>query len=271
MSRTITSQYVFNYNDNLCLVKYQFAVFTTTYNSIMFNTITLSDGLPFRVPQLGIFELDELREAPMGVFTYEVEVMGKRYDVEFDISTWDHVPVKPDNPNPKPETPEWYALQEYTLYQAGVLHEERRQQQMYQYVEKVGRYILRKCPDDINRIITYNDWEKIYNTALVPQLTVEILATTLQKTYQASFEGIDVFEALSELGNDTGGSYNTLRQWENEVMLRMRMTELEYALLPLDERARKVCAIFLPEIMAALSADKYRRESEAKRRNAKKG
>lgn len=236
---------------------------------MQYVTVTLSDGADYRVPRLGIFELDTLRANPLGVFTYQIEVMGKLYDVEFDITAWPEPPRQPDNPNPTPETPEWYALQNYTLYQAGVLHEARRIQQMYDYVEAVAQYILYKCPDDINRISTQGDWQLVYQAALVPQLTVQILAETLQQTYQAEFEGVNVLTALENLRSDSGGSYNTLRQWENELMMRMQMNELEYALLPLAERARKVCAIFLPRIMEALEMERGRKKSEAKR--GKKG
>lgn len=236
---------------------------------MQYHTVILSDDLEFRVPRLGVFELDDLRPKPLGAFTYKMEMAGKEYDVEYDTTAWPTPPEKPDIPEHeiKPNTNAYYDLENWKLYQVANRHNQQRIHQEIEYVESVARYILRKCPDDINRIRTQEDWQKVYNAALVPQLTLEKLADTLEKTYQAQFEDQDVFTALQNIGRDSGGTYNTLRVWENELMMRMQMTELEYALLPLDERARKVCSLFLPEIMSALQMDRDSKKREANKNN----
>ena len=48
--------------------------------------IYLSDNLPCEVRRIGIFELDGATPEPLEPFTYKMEVFGKEYEVEFDIS-----------------------------------------------------------------------------------------------------------------------------------------------------------------------------------------
>lgn len=233
----------------------------------MIVEITLSDNLPFKVRKLGIFELDELRPKPLGPFTYTMTVLGKEYQAEFSLENW-------PTPPPKPETPEyaatehsqdWYAWHDYKLYQAAMLHQSKRHEQMAEFIENVARHIITNaCEDDTNRIVTNEDWEKVYEAALIPQLTVEILSEVLAQTYQAEFEGVDVFQALENLKTESGGTYNTLRVWETKLMIELNLSELEYALIPLKERARKVCAMFLPEIMSSLEMERHRRIQDAK-------
>lgn len=232
-----------------------------------YHVIKLSDGEDFRVPILGIFELDDLRPKPIGPFTYEMEMAGKTYEVEYDMTQWVEPPEKPDMPENeiKTDTPEWFALQNWRLYKAALVHEERRMEQQVDFVEKVAKYILKKCPDDINRIATPEDWQKVYKAALVPQLNMSILAETLEKTYQAEFEGVNVLVALQNIERDNSGKYDTIRVWESELMMRMQMTELEYALMPLQERARKVCSLFLPDLMQALQYEKDKQKRDAKK------
>lgn len=224
-----------------------------------YEEVYLSDNKPFRVPRLGIFELDTVKPDPMGPFTYKINVLGKQHDAIFDIHAWDTPPEKPQTPKHEVEenSSDWYAWNDYELYQAGVLHERRKEEQMTTFLEETATYILSKCPDDTNRIVTGEDWKKVYETALVPPLTVQILADTLTRSYQAEFNGIDVFTAL-ESKKEKLGRYNTIKVWENELMMRMQLTELEYALLPLEERARKVCAMFLPDIISYLEIDHER-------------
>lgn len=235
------------------------------------NTVTviLSDGEPFTVRRLGIFELDEQRPTPLGPFVYNIMILGKSYDAVYDIHAWENPPVKPEIPehNIIPDSPEWHALNDWKLYQAGLLHEAKREAQINEFCNSVPKYILTHCClSDINRIVTDLDWMKVYEAVLVPQLTVEVLADTLKETYQAQFEGVDVLTALNNISSDSGGSYDTLRVWENDLMVKMRLTEIEYSMLPLKERARKVCALFLPDIMSNLELERRRKLDEVKER-----
>lgn len=221
--------------------------------------VTLSDKTTIPVKRLGIFELDNLTPEPIGYFTYKMKALtGNEYDVEFDPSLYDEPPTKPEQLESEIEegTPEWYQLMDWQLYQGAMLHEKKRRELVNEYKETVAKYILNRCvsENDQKLITTQEDWENVYNAALVPQLTIELLTETLNKTYNAEFLGKNVFEAMESLEKGTG-HYNTLRLWENKLMIEMRMTEVEYAMLPLEERARKVCALFLEPIMSSLESD----------------
>ena len=231
--------------------------------------ITLEDGSEIEVRRLGIFELDNLMPDPVGPFTYKMKTLtGKEYDVEFDPNTYDEPPQKPDKAEHEVEenSSEWYQLLDWQLYQASIAHNHRRVEAMDEYNELVARYIINSCvkPEDVNRIVTEEDWERVYSAALVPQLTVELLEKTLGKTYEATFDGQSIFKALE--GLDKGhSSYNTIRLWENKLMIEMSLTEVQYAIIPVEERARKVCALFLEPAVSQLEmnlADKNRDKNE---------
>ena len=226
--------------------------------------VILSDQQPLEVRQLGIFELDTLRPKPLGPFTYKMEIMGKEYDAVFNPLDYDTPPEKPEIPEHEavPHSKEWYAWSDYKLYHAAIDHQGKRHEMAGAFVETVAAFIFDNCiaPEDLGRIVTDEDWDKLYEAALVPQLTTEVLAQTLEKTYQAEFEGQDVLSAMQSLKSDQGGAYDTLRLWENELMVHMNLTELEYAMLPLAERARKVVAMNLPKIMEGL--EYHRREHQ---------
>lgn len=71
-----------------------------------------------------------------------------------------------------------------------------------------------------------------------------------------------VFEAMDLIGGGSG-AYAAIRVWENETMIAMKMTESEYASLPYQERARKVCAYKLSNWMRVLEEDKHAKEMKA--------
>lgn len=71
-----------------------------------------------------------------------------------------------------------------------------------------------------------------------------------------------IFEAMDFLQGGHG-AYAAIRVWENETMIAMRMTEEEYASLPYQERARKVCAYKLSNWMRVLEEDRHAKEMKA--------
>lgn len=231
--------------------------------------ITLSDGATIKVEKLGLFELDAIKPEPMGAFTYKTNILGKEYDVIFDLEQWATPPVKPKTPESEilENSDEWYQLNDWKLYQAAMAHEDRRRDQNVKFVKDVAQYLVSKLGEDANHIKTPEDWEAVYRAMLVTPVTVDMIADTLKRTYKAQFDGMDVLEALEGLGDDNKGSYDTLRIWENQLMIEMQMTEVQYVLLPVEERARKICALFLPDIMQALESD--RKMKEEKKRGKK--
>ena len=237
------------------------------------QTIMLSDGEPFKVRRLGLFELDNLTPDPLGPFTYKMEVLGKTYDTIFDPDRYDEPPAAPDTPEHEIEenSDEWYQLVDYRLYQAALAHRAKVRKQTSAFFVEVATHILNEaCLDDPRRIQEPADWQAVYYAALVPPLTIEKLSTVLHKTYAAEFGGEDIFTALEGIATDKG-SYNTIKVWENKLMIDMQMTEVEYAMMDVDERARKVCAMILPDIMSSLRMADQRRQTGGQSKTNNKG
>jgi len=92
---------------------------------------------------------------------------------------------------------------------------------------------------------------------------MEKIAEVLHKTYNAKFKGQPILEALSGLSKGSG-EYNTIRLWENKLMVEMQLSEAEYSLLPLDERARKVCTLFIDDMMSYLEMEESRQKEKSK-------
>lgn len=60
-------------------------------------------------------------------------------------------------------------------------------------------------------------------------------------------------------------SYEAIRAWEVQLMIELRMSEVEYAAMPLKERSRKLVAKKLPEWMGVLESHRQYKEMESKR------
>lgn len=151
--------------------------------------VTLSDGLPCKVRQLGLFELDNKGREVLGVYRYSLLLAtGQIVDDEYDLRALDYTPTPPDKPANEiiPNSPEWFQLQEYETYRAALAHEKLRIESYEGYVEDIAHYVLENCiaPEDRNRIVEQEDWQKVYHAALVPQLTEEGLAQCLRDTFQ---------------------------------------------------------------------------------------
>lgn len=223
----------------------------------------LSDGKEFHVRTLGLFELDNLMPDLLGPFTFSMQILDKEYEAEFDITRYETPPEKPTKPEVEilPDSLEGEQLTDWKLYQAAKLHDKKRINKVAEYYDRVKTYILENaCLDSPDRIVTLEDWQKVYDIALVPQLTIELIAKTLTSTYAAKFNGQEVLDALKNTEKGRG-SYDVIKLWENKLMIQLNKSELEYAMIPLNERARKVCAMFLDDIMAHLEIDFERRVS----------
>lgn len=151
--------------------------------------VTLSDGAACKVRQLGLFELDGKGREVLGPYRYTLLLAsGQFVEAEYDLRSLSSSPRPPDQPieQIKPGTTEWYALTEYETYLAALEHERRRIESYHGYVADIVAYILKNCvgPEDQNRIVTPEDWDKIYQAAIVPELTLEVIADTLRNTFQ---------------------------------------------------------------------------------------
>jgi len=232
-------------------------------------TVTLSDGGSCEVRQLGLYELDKIEgPAISGPFVHKQDVAGISYDAEFDIFAFDEPPKKPEIP--EHEAPEkshaWHDWRVYWLYQAGIEHERKRLEETAAYLDRIALYILEECitPEDQRRIIDSSDWKIVYTAALIDQLTREKLVATL-RLFKAEYSDKEIFDALQEAEGGPG-KYDAIRVWEGRLMIEMGMTEAEYSMISLDERARKVCAMMLPKWMEHLEIDRAKKEQDEKSR-----
>lgn len=150
-------------------------------------TVTLSDGQPCKVRQLSLFELDGKGREVLGIYRYQLLMAtGQIVEDTYDIRALTYTPTRPDMPldQIKPGSTEWQQLQDYETYLAALAHEQLRIESYEGYVNDIALYILTHCIDDKNRVITPADWSKVYQAAIVPQLTEEGVAACLAETFQ---------------------------------------------------------------------------------------
>ena len=145
--------------------------------------VTLSDGLPVEVRQLGLFELDNKGREILGPYVYTMlSATGQFIEDEYVIPTEpDDIPQPPEKPN----TPEGQEqLRAWETYQAAIAHEKKRIESYEGWVSDIAHYILENCvqPEDRNRIIA-DDWKRIRLAAVVPELTESGVADTLKATF----------------------------------------------------------------------------------------
>ena len=151
--------------------------------------VKLSDGLECKVRQLGLFELDGKGRDVLGVYRYTLLLASGQFtEDEYDVRALTYTPTRPDVPIEQivPNSPEWYQLQDFDTYTAALVHEKLRIESYEGYVNDIAQYILTHClsPDDANRIVTADDWDKVSLAAIVPELTLEEVATCLANTFQ---------------------------------------------------------------------------------------
>ena len=151
--------------------------------------VTLSDGQPCNVKRLGLFELDNKGREVLGVYRYTLLLASGQFtEDEYDVRALTYTPTRPDIPIEQivPNSPEWDQLQDFDTYTAALAHEKLRIESYEGYINDIAHYILTHClsPDDTNRIVTADDWDKVSLAAIVPELTLQGVASTLESTFQ---------------------------------------------------------------------------------------
>lgn len=231
-------------------------------------TVTLSDGDDLEVRTLGIFELDVIERQIIGPYTYPVELLGDVIkEKKWDIGQYERLgrdpPSKPETPEHLIEegTEEWYQLRDWKRYGTALWHREQQAESAAKYYEDIVSYILQECVprEAIRRIVTQDDWRKVYVAALVPPLTMQLIIHTLRSTYQATFDDQEIFDAL-DAATGGSGSYNHVRLWENQWANKMGLSDMELAIIPVEERARRVCAMMLDNWFEFLELNKIRKK-----------
>lgn len=230
--------------------------------------IVLSDGKPCSVRRLGIYDLDGIGAEIIGPFTYEITLLdGQKVNVEYDISNISNPPLHPGvlEHEIDPKSKEWYQLLEWQTYKQALVHERKRINSFVQYINDTSAYIADRCltPSDKERIVDVVDWSSVREVALVPPLTHDLLGQVLKETFSAVFEGKEIFEAMQGMAKGSG-SYDALKAWEIQAMNQMQMTEEQWANLTVMERARKVMAEKVGDLVTGLETDKQVKRMEAK-------
>lgn len=153
----------------------------------LYKTVVLSGGESCRVRQLSLFELDSKAREIIGPYRYSILLAtGQIVESEYDLRAVETPPIKPNKPPLEIENGsfEWYQLQEYETYVAAMAHEQKRIESYESYVNDIAEYILSHCVEDRSLILDDDDWQQVYQAALVPMLTEEGIADTLRVTFQ---------------------------------------------------------------------------------------
>jgi hypothetical protein len=232
--------------------------------------IILSDGKPIKVRTAGIYEFDYIERPDLGDFTYKAKILGGvEKDLPYDIGRYEETGTPPPEPPDVPldqieeDSEEWHQLRDSQLYQAALQHSRMRLESAATFYDLVVDHVLQRCvdpPEDIYRIVTEQDWDKVRYAALVPQITMTMVREVLNNTFQASFDAQELMDAMDKVKGGSG-SFNPLRAWEMEWANEMGLRDSELALIPVEERTRRVCAKFLrTNWMEILESEKSRKK-----------
>lgn len=156
----------------------------------MHKTVTLSDNQPCQVRQLGLFELDGVGRELISPYKYQLLMAtGQILEDEYDLRAFDTPPKPPDGEPSKIESGsyEWYNLQEFETYQKAIAHEKTRLESYEGHLLDISHYIIKNCisADDRERIVTADDYKTVYQAAIVPLLTEEVITDILRDTFQS--------------------------------------------------------------------------------------
>ena len=226
---------------------------------------TLSDGKPYQILRpLGLFELDPIGPDIPGPYRYSIlTYTGQVFEAEYQPGQ--APPIKPDEAEPEPGSPAWHQLREWDTYQAYLAHETTRSQAIEQWLNNCAGHILTNCLDEATRLrlVEPQDWQAVYTAAMVPRLTMEDIGAALRQTFRASFDGLDILDAMFKLEPGLA-KLNPVALWESQLLNDLGLVtpeqEAEYAHLPIMTRARKVAAFKLTDWLGALEADRVQRE-----------
>jgi hypothetical protein len=163
----------------------------------MREVVTLSDGAECNIRVLGLFELQNevAPEEEPGPFAYSFEVMGgevvrKTYDAE-DFANPPPKPSIPREEATKENSQPWFAWQEWDTYQAALAHQQQQLILAEKYAKDVAAYIMTHCleEEDRSRIVTEEDWQKVYRAAMIPTVTEEDIEAALSRIFQGYVQG----------------------------------------------------------------------------------
>jgi hypothetical protein len=83
------------------------------------------------------------------------------------------------------------AWQEWDTYQAAISHHQHQLILAEKYAKDVAAYIMANClgEEERSRIVTEEDWQKVYRAAMIPTVTEEDIEAALSRIFQGYVQG----------------------------------------------------------------------------------
>ena len=232
-----------------------------------YTEVELSNGQKAKVRRLGLFEIDDIPREIRGPYTYTVHLLGgDSYDMVYDIDdALNDPPKKPDTPLEEAEAgnPEYYQWQEWLRFEEAKAHQAKMYEDYATYCERIAAYIRANCLPDEIEVETAADWELIYHAALCPQVSIEDIRQSISHTFRAKWAGADLFDALANVEGGMG-EYIGTKVWETDLMIRLGETEAAYTERSVNERARMIAALKIPQFFGILETDRAIKEARKK-------
>lgn len=136
-----------------------------------------------------------------GPYIHVYQYEGYEQHVPYSVTDFEEIPQKPETSFElaAPGSELLARWEQYHLYEAVVLHEYERHQEREEHLRNQARYILNNCISeaDRKRIVSAEDYRRIYAAAICPEVTEEDIADVLASTFQGYMEG-EVFVGISE-------------------------------------------------------------------------
>lgn len=177
------------------------------------KTVTLSDNLPCDVRQLQLYELDAVPFDDPGPFLMvDILAGGETQTREYDLAAWDEPPKPPAIPKDEcePDSLEAALWLIYDRYQAAVYQHSVRLHAFIERGHSIARYILANCiaEADRNRIVTPEDYHRIYAAAMVSEVRMEDIEAALASTFPGYLEWCAAYARFirrQEIQNERNG------------------------------------------------------------------
>lgn len=155
--------------------------------------ITLSDNLPCNVRQLELYELDNVPfDDPGPYLMIDVLAGGETQKREYDLSAWDEPPQPPNVAKDKcdPGSMEAALWLIYDRYQAAVHQHIVRLHAFVEHGHDIAKYVIEHCLDeaDRHRVVTAEDYHKIYTAAMVQEVGMEDIEAVLASVFPGFLE-----------------------------------------------------------------------------------
>jgi len=145
----------------------------------------------------------------------------------------------------------------------GFLYYAAQHEELLLYRQRIAKFILQNCvkEEDLEKIITPQDYVKIYLAALCPEVTMEDLRAAARNSFQATYDGKFIFDAYQRL-DPTSGSYRFVKALEAKLLRELGGDFEAYSKIPVYERAILIVGPLLSDMVSALDAkDRYGKDT----------